>query len=104
MKSIKPLKTFLKIFLGVGVLVLVVVVFSVAMRSSDLENGTLKDWRAAPTDRRVAAAQMITASDSNLDVLVACVDKIASLPDSGEMAIRDALSLCDTGLQLKEHL
>ena len=30
--------------------------------------------------------------------------QMATLPDSGEMAIRDAASLCYTGIQLKENL
>ena len=39
-----------------------------------------------------------------LNLLVACVDKMARLPDSSEMAIRDAVSLCHTGIQLKDNL
>ncbi len=98
------IKKYFKIFIGAAVLLMVLVVFFFAQRSSDLETGTLKDWRAAAMDRRVAAAQILTGADKNIDLLVACVDKMAQLPDSGEMAIRDAASLCHTGIQLKENL
>ena len=97
-------KKYFKIFIGVGVLILALVVFFFAQRSSTLETGMLKDWRAATMERRVAAAQILTGEDSNVDLLVACIDKMASLPDSAEMAIRDAASLCHTGIQLKESL
>lgn len=97
-------KKYLKLFIGVGVLILVLVVFFFAKRSGVLESGTLKDWRAAPLDRRIAAAQIMTGEGKNIDLLVACVDKMATLPESGEMAVRDAASLCHTGIKLKENL
>ena len=97
-------KKYFKILVGASVLILVLVVFFFAQRSSTLETGTLKDWKAAPLDRRIAAAQILTGADKNVDLLVACVDKMASLPDSSEMAIRDAMSLCHTGVKLKENL
>lgn len=80
-----------------------VVVFLLLMQTSDLENGNLKKWRSADLDNRMAAAQILSASDENLELLVKCVDKIASLPESGEMAVRDAMSLCYTGMQLKAN-
>ena len=97
-------KRFFKIFVGIAVLVLVVIVFFFAQRSGALETGVLKDWRASSAERRVAAAQILIGADEDVDLLVACVDKMASLPDSGQMAIRDAVSLCHTGIQLKENL
>ncbi len=97
-------KKYFKIFIGVAVLIMVLVVFFFAQRSGTLETGVLKDWRAAALDRRVAAAQILTGADKNVDLLVACVDKMATLPESGEMAVRDAMSLCHTGVKLKENL
>lgn len=98
------LKKYLKIFVGAAVLILVLVVFFFAQRSSALETGTLKDWRAASMERRVSAAQIMTGSGDNIELLVACVDKMAGLTDSGEMAVRDAMSLCNTGIKLKQNL
>ena len=97
-------KKYFKIFIGVAVLIMVLVVFFFAQRSGTLETGVLKDWRAAALDRRIAAAQILTGADKNVDLLVACVDKMATLPESGEMAVRDAISLCHTGVKLKENL
>ena len=97
-------KKYLKIVIGICVLILAIVVFFMAQRTSDLEGGTLKTWRAASLERRTAAVKILTASDANSDLLVKCVDKMSTLPDSGEMAIRDAVSLCYTGLQLKDNI
>ncbi len=100
----KFIKKYLKFIIGVCVLILVIVLFFMVQRSSDLESGYIKDWRAASLERRTAAVKILTASDNNSELLVQCVDKIATLPESGEMAIRDAVSLCYTGVQLKENI
>ena len=99
----KVIKKYLKFIIGIAVLLVVIVVFMLVMQTSDLENGDLKKWRAADLDARMAAAQILSASDENLELLVQCVDKIATLPDSGEMAVRDSMSLCYTGIQLKAN-
>ena len=99
----KVIKKYLKFIIGIAVLLVVIVVFMLVMQTSDLENGNSKNWRAADLDARMAAAQILSASDENLELLVQCVDKMASLPDSGEMAVRDAMSLCYTGIQLKAN-
>lgn len=99
----KFLKKYLKFFIGVAVLIFVVVVFFLAQRSGDLEGANLKKWRSADVERRITAVKILTASDENSELLVQCVDKIASLPESGEMAVKDAVSLCYTGILLKEN-
>ncbi len=98
------IKKYFKIFIGVAVLILCGVIFFRTQQHSNLENGTLKDWVAAPVERKVAAMQIITASNETDDLLIACVDKMATLPDSAEMFIRDAASLCKTGIELKANL
>ncbi len=98
------IKKYLKIFIGVAVLILAIVVFFFAQRSGDIEGGTLKNWRSASLERRNAAVKILTATEENCELIVACVDKMATLPDSGEMAVRDAVSLCHTGIQLKQNL
>ena len=57
----KFIKKYFKMFIGICVLVMVVLVFFFAKRGESLEIGTLKDWRAASIDRRVASVQILTA-------------------------------------------
>ena len=96
-------KRFLKIFIGIAALIFVVVVFFFAMRSGELETASLKQWRGADLARRTAAAQIITASNEDLELLVQCVDKIATLSESNDMAVRDAVALCYTGIQVNKN-
>ena len=97
-------KKYFKILIGILALLLVFMIFAMSQRSENLEMATLKKWPAASLERRMAAAKILTGTDNNAELIVKCIDKIAALPDSGEMAIRDAASLCYTGVQLKEHL
>lgn len=99
------LKKYLKFIIGIAVLIMALVVFACTMKTTDsLETGTLKDWQKAPIERRTAAVRIIVASDDNLELLVACIDKISAMPDAMEMTVRDAAALCNTGIQLKENL
>lgn len=101
----KFIKKYLKFIIGTAVLLGVFFAFFTIPRDgSKLEVGTLKDWRAAATERRIAAVRVLTASDENLDGVVACVDKMSALPDSSEMAVRDAVELCFVGYQLRENI
>ena len=100
----KFLKKYLKLFVGIGVLILAVFVFVQTQKTTALESGQLKNWRSASVQRRIAAVKVLTASENNLELLVKCVDKIATLPDSGDMPVRDAVELCFVGMQLKENI
>lgn len=101
----KFLKKYLKFIIGICVLLLVVFAFvTIPRKSTSLESANLKDWRAASIERRIAAAKILTANDTNLELLVACVDKMASLPDSGDMPVRDATELCFMGIKLKDNI
>ncbi len=100
----KFIKKYMKILIGIAALILVFVVFVMTQSSENLETAALKKWPAASMERRLAAAKILTGSDENAELIVQCIDKIAAMPDSGEMAVRDAASLCYTGIQLKENL
>lgn len=98
------IKKYFKILIGAGVLVLALFVFAMSLRSKDLSTGTLKSWTSANSEERMSTVRTLIGGDKNIDIIVACVGKIASLPDSGEMAIADAARLCNMGMQLKENL
>ena len=100
----KFVKKYLKFFVGIGVLILAIFVFVQTQKTTALESGQLKNWRSASVQRRVAAVKVLTASENNLELMVKCVDKIATLPDSGDMPVRDAVELCFVGMQLKENI
>lgn len=100
----KQMKTLIKILIGICALLVAFWIFISAQRTENLETASLKKWPAASMERRAAAVKILTGSDTGTDIIVKCVDKIATLPDAGEMSVRDATSICYTGMQLNEHL
>ena len=99
------MKSVLKFMLGVAVLLTAFFVFFRTQQSNDLSVGNLKNWAAASADQRVTTARVVVASDdADIDLIVACVNKMATLPNSHEMIVRDAISLCHTGIILKENI
>ena len=100
----KHMKTLVKIMIGICALVAAFWIFISTQRTENLETVSLKKWPTASIERRVAAVKILTGTDKNTDIIVQCVDKIAAMPDAGEMSVRDATSICYTGMQLNEHL
>lgn len=99
------MKFVLKFLLGIAVLLAMFFIFFYTQRSNDLSVGNLKNWASASADQRIATARVVVASDdADIDLIVACVSKMATLPDSHEMIVRDAISLCHTGIILKENI
>ena len=98
------LKKYLKFVLGIAAILLVIFLFIQSQKNSDLESRNLNAWRNASVDNRIAAVKILIATEDNVDLIVQCVDKIASLPDSSEMTVRDATELCFMGTKLKNNI
>ena len=98
------MKSVLKFILGIAVLVAVFFVFFHSQHRNNLEKDTLKHWVSASNDQRIAAVRVAVAGEGDIDLIVACVNKIATLPDSGEMDVTTAIVLCHTGSEIKENI
>ena len=98
------MKFVLKFVLGIAVLLAVFFVFFYSQHTNNLETGSLKHWLAASNDQRVAAVKVAVAGEGDIDLIVKCVDKIATLPNSNEMDISTAIVLCHTGNTIKENI
>ena len=98
------MKFVFKFLLGIAVLLAVFFIFFHTQRSNDLAVGNLKNWASASNDQRIATVKVAIAGDDDIDLIVACVNKMATLPDSHEMIVRDAISLCHTGIVLKQNI
>lgn len=98
------MKSVLKFILGIAVLLAAIFIFFRSQNSNSLDKGTLKHWLSASNDQRVAAVKVAVAGEGDIDLVVACVNKIASLPDSNEMDVTTAIVLCHTGNVVKENI
>ena len=98
------IKSHIKLIIGILALGLAVFVFFMAMKSqNNLEESDLRAWLSASDTRRAAAVEILTGSSENSDLMVACISKMASLPDALKVKIRDAASLCAVGIALREN-
>jgi len=97
------IKTHFKLLIGIAALALVAGVFFIIQKPQDLETGDLHAWLAASASRRGAAVEILTGSTNNVDVTVACINKMATLPSSGKVKVKDAAALCAVGIALQDN-
>ncbi len=98
------LKRNFKLIIGIAVLVLVVAIFFITQyKSTSLENGNLQKWTTSSVESKIATVQVLTESAQNSELIVQCVDKMSTFNDSSEFAVRDAVKLCNMGIQLREN-
>lgn len=96
------LKKYFKFIIGIAVLVIVLVFFIQSRRTNSLESGQLADWRKATTTDKSATIKILVATDEHNELMVQCVDKMATLPGSDTIYVRDAAELCFIGIKLRE--
>ena len=104
MDRIRKIKRFIKISVASFVILVAIILAFFVEYSHNFENANMTKWPKITTNQRVDIIRHIVKSDiTNQDLLISCVDKIANLPDSQEMMIRDAISLCYNGIKLNEN-
>ena len=98
--KIQTIKLFIKASIIVAVL-FVFIVFGIFIRPNHtFENSRVKKWSFLDEQQRVSTLNRVIKNADNQELLFQCVDKIASLPDSNEMLIRDAIAICYSGIQM----
>lgn len=105
LSKIKDLfKNNFKLVMGVAVLILAISIFFMAqIKSESLENGNLQKWTASSQEKKIATIQILTEDTQNTELIMQCVDKMSTFEDSAEFAVRDAVKLCNMGIQLREN-
>jgi len=94
------IKRILKISIaGIVVLVLIVLGFFVN-RTYTFENSNMKKWLELSDEQQIKTLKRVVKKSDNDDLLIQCVTKIAELPDSEKMDIRDAVVLCYNGIKI----
>lgn len=97
-------KKHLKFIIGVAVLILVgSLFFTTQYKSTSLENANLQTWTTSPAENKLSTVQILTDNSGDAELIVSCVDKMSTFQDSGEFAVRDAVKLCNMGIQLREN-
>ena len=96
-------KIHFKFVIGMGVILIAAMTFFIYLRHGNLENSDLRAWPSASESRKIAAIKILSGTDQDIDVMVGCISKMAMMPESGKMKIKDAASLCAVGVALNKN-
>ena len=97
---IQKIKLFIKISIVVCILSIFVILGIFVRPTHTFENSHMKKWTRLSEQEKVATVYQIVKKTDNQDLLVSCVDKISTLPNSNDMFIRDAIVLCHNGIKM----
>ena len=101
--KIQTFKRFVKISVAVCVLILLIVLGFFVKHIHTFENSNMKKWLSLSEQQRILTLKRVIPNVDTLenrDLLIQCITKIAELPDSQTMDIRDAASLCYNGIKI----
>lgn len=98
--KIQKIKLFIKASIIVIVLSVFVILGIFVRPNHTFENYRMKKWLVLNEQQRISTLNRVVKNADNQELLFKCVDKIANLPDSNEMLIRDAMALCYNGIQM----
>lgn len=98
--KIQKIKLFIKISVVVVVFFIFIVLGFFVKPVHTFENANMKKWLTLSGPEQITTIQRILPEINNQSLLIDCVTKIARLPNSNEMIIRDAVALCYGGIKL----
>lgn len=102
-KKIKEIKKILKICIVLCILFILVVFGFFIKHTHSFENYKMSKWLELSPQQQIYTLNKIVTESENTDLIIACLTKIANLPDSDEMIIRDAAALCYNGIKLSKQ-
>ena len=101
--KIQQIKYFIKASIVLSVLFVFVVLGIFIHPSRTFENSHMKKWLSLNEQPRTQTILRVVKDTKNRDLLIKCVDKIASLPNSNEMQIQYAIVFCDKAILQNEE-
>lgn len=97
--KIQQIKLFIKTFIIICVLFAFVVLGFFVKPTRTFENSKMKKWLTLSEQEKITTLQHIIPNAENQELLIKCITKIAMLPDSDDMIVRDAAALCYNGIK-----
>ena len=104
--KIQRLKRFVKISVACCVAMLLIVLGFFVKHIYTFENSNMKKWLSLSEQQQILTVKRIVPDFDvleNGDLLIQCITKIAQLPNSESMDIRDAVSLCYNGIKINAN-
>jgi len=100
--KIQKIKTFVKVSVAFGLIILFFVLGVFVKHTHSFENSNMKTWVSLSETQRLDTLHKIIPNIENIDLMLACMNKITTLPESSNMVIQSAASLCYNGIKLNE--
>ena len=101
-KKIQQIKLFIKIAIVVSILFIIILLAFLVNHNHTYEKSNMKKWAEITTTQKIDTLRQSITNIEISDLLIACMDKIAELPNSNEMMVQNAASLCYNGIKLNE--
>lgn len=99
---IQKIKNFIKISVASMLVISFIVLTFFVKHKHTFENSNMNKWISLNDMQRITTVQRIIPGFQNDDLFMACMNKIATLPDSDNMMIQSAVALCYNGIKLNE--
>lgn len=97
--KIQKLKLFIKASIIIGVLFVFVVCGILLHPAHTFENANMKKWLSLDETQRTSTIERVIKDSVDTELMIKCVSKIATFENSNEMAIKDAIVICDAGIK-----
>lgn len=98
--KIQKIKYFIKMFVAIGLVVLFIILVFFVKHTHTFENSNINTWKNLTKEQRVNTLQRIIPDIENQELLIDCINKISTLPESDNMMIQSAASLCYNGIKI----
>jgi len=98
--KIRLIKRILKVSIATVVLLVLVILGFFVNYTYTFENSDMKKWLELTDEQRTKTVKRVIPKLEDDALLIQCVTKIAELPDSEKMDIRDAVALCYNGIKI----
>ena len=100
--KLQTVKNFIKLLVASGLVVLFIVLGFFVKTTHTFENSNMNRWATLTDSQKTDTLHKVVPSIENEDLLMACMNKISTLNDSGNMIVQSAISLCHNGIKLNE--
>ena len=97
--KIQKIKLFLKISIVVCILFAFITLGFFVKPTRTFENSSMKKWSGLSEQEKITTLQHIIPNAEDQELLISCVNKISTLPDSDNMIVRNAVVLCYNGIK-----
>ena len=102
--KIQGLKRIIKISIAMLIIAVLVILGLFVKNARTFENSSMDRWLVLSESQQIDAVYKVAPEfDDDMGLLLNCVTKIARIPDSGSMNIRDAISLCYNGMKINSE-